>query len=727
MSGMRRAAAVALALLALAAAFAARARLLPAAASDAVYAPGGLALLHRVAPEGVSVNAHMPLLSLAMAQLSGRLDPAAVSVWSGRLALALAAAAAADLALTAALPTAAAAGTAAVAVLLLATNGGSSMMSLYSLLVLLAAAALAWRDESPSRSRTAAAAAAVGVTLLYRSPLAFLPPLLAVRALASRHGRRDPWDAALMLVVPYLFLLPWLRLNWVLEGRLIPFENGEAHTNIVTGALGLVRTIEGGYAPLLGRALPDDRLATVLAWAVREIAAHPGRYAAAFAGRLAYAWTLHPWLCAAALAAAWVLRARPGWSAYARVAAYFAGMHCLMSVQSNYFDPLWPLLGVLAAGLVVEGLRRAGAAAGARWRASEAALLLLLLGAGGAAARTLSAVGAYVSATGRRPPASQRAWDEALARSPDDGWLLFESGRRALRAGDAAGAVARLSRALSLAPRRAERELWLDWALYRSGKPRPILEWRTPSEADPAMGAAADALQAVAFLKAGRREKARRALGAALAARDDFLEMRTAGRPAPPPEVAARLRRSSTMLLIEGGDLPPLSPEERLSLARELAALSPDWAELSLQRAALAVGLGRRAEAREALTSAEAGALNREQWLSAALLRQQLGDFQKALGIFARLLAEKPEPALLADKGLCESLAGRPAEAESDLREALRLEPGAASASLTLGAVLMGQGRLEEAARVYDAALRAGPGDEGLRALLASSRAELAR
>src|SRR5262249_30183899 len=153
--------------------------------------------------------------------------------------------------------------------------------------------------------------------------------------------------------------------NRILAGRWIPFENGEAHTNIVTGALGLVRTIEGGYAPLLSHPLADDRLTTVLAWAVREIPAHPLRYAAGVAGGLWLAGGLHPRLCAAAAAGARLARARPGWPAYARVAAYFAGVHCLMSVQDNYFEPLWPVLGALAAGLAVEAARRAGAPAGA--------------------------------------------------------------------------------------------------------------------------------------------------------------------------------------------------------------------------------------------------------------------------------------------------------------------------------------------------------------------------
>lgn len=721
---LRRTAAAILALLAVAAAMRSRARLQPTFFSDAVYASDGRALRHRVAAQGISVASHMPLLTLTVAELSDRLDPVSVAVWTGRLALALTTAAAADLALTATMPPAAAAGTAAIAVLLLSAN--VSMVSLYALLILLAAAALAWRDQSPSRIRTAASAAAVGMTLLYRSPLAFLPPLLAARALARPREKRDPVDASLMLVVPYLFLLPWIRLNWILTGRLIPFENGEAHTNIVTGALGIVRTIEGGYAPLLDHPLPDDRLATVLGWAAREISRHPWRYVSAFGERLALVWNLHPFLCSTALAAAWLLRARPGWRSYAWVAGYFTVAHCLMSVQDNYFDPLWPLLGVLTAGLVFEAARKAGDATASRWRASEAALILLLLGVGAAVAGTLTAVDAYASAALRRPPDSDRAWDEALARSPFDEWLNFESGRRFLREGNVDEAVMRLGASDLGRTAHPVRELWLDWALYRAGLASPILKWGTPRDADPDVAVAAAILQAVVEMKFGRLERARARLRSALSLRNDFLQMRIAGRPPPPPEVFRRLKGSSTMSLFSDDVLPPLTAQEQLELSRQLGPLDPAWGELTLQHAELALRLGRRDEARAVLNSAPSNGFNRAQKLHAALLRQQLGDYAQALAAFDHLLAEDPDPEILADRGLCEYLQGRPDPARADLREALRRSPHAAAAALTLGAIFTAQGRRNAAAQVYDAALRAGPSDARLRPLLEKSLVELA-
>jgi hypothetical protein len=73
-------------------------------------------------------------------------------------------------------------------------------------------------------------------------------------------------------------LSPWVLMNWLVQRRMILFENGEALSNIVTGALGLVPPIEGDWRALIPRPM-ENGLWPVLRWAAGEIASQPERYA----------------------------------------------------------------------------------------------------------------------------------------------------------------------------------------------------------------------------------------------------------------------------------------------------------------------------------------------------------------------------------------------------------------------------------------------------------------
>jgi tetratricopeptide (TPR) repeat protein len=73
------------------------------------------------------------------------------------------------------------------------------------------------------------------------------------------------------------------------------------------------------------------------------------------------------------------------------------------------------------------------------------------------------------------------------------------------------------------------------------------------------------------------------------------------------------------------------------------------------------------------------------------------------------------------------ALLGRKEEAIADLREAVRLEPGLLEAYVSLGSLLAGSGRREEAREAYRLGLRrcgASAADKGMRRVL---EAELAR
>ncbi|HXT01838.1 MAG TPA: tetratricopeptide repeat protein [Elusimicrobiota bacterium] len=331
---------------------------------------------------------------------------------------------------------------------------------LYCLAVLFVAYFLVRRTRAPSWRGTALLGAACGASLLVLSPLFLFPLLLVlVEWRRNRGGPARLRDTAALLVIPFLFLIPWAFMNWRLTGRLVLFEDGRADNNIITGALGYVRTMGTGDARALA-GVPAGQSA--LAWALGEVARHPLRFLGAFVARLYAAAALHPVLAAAAPVSVWLSRRREDCRQLALLAAYFAAIHCLMPVQKDYFDPLWPLLAVLAAGLAAPLTRRAPARTEALIAPLAGTAFALMLAA---QFLVLVLVAAYPARA-----ANAGALDRALVSDPGDPWLWSRRGIRRLNEGDSAGAVQDFARAYELDPQ-ADRRTRRDWALLISGGP----------------------------------------------------------------------------------------------------------------------------------------------------------------------------------------------------------------------------------------------------------------
>ena len=223
-----------------------------------VYAAGGECLIHRL-PE---IDAfYMPLSTVGAALL---FNHPAVGLGAFRWTeAALLAALTSLLAPFGGLP-------AAAALAALHFLGGGFMWTRdptteapFALLLLLVAGLMTWRSRRPSLVRTLLLSLAIGVSLMYRSPLAFFPFVLtAFEAITLYRGRRRAhWPHALILcVVPYLFLIPWIRFNWVMKHDVVIFEPHGADNNIAAAALGQSSCIEGEWTSLLS---VDKRPATI--------------------------------------------------------------------------------------------------------------------------------------------------------------------------------------------------------------------------------------------------------------------------------------------------------------------------------------------------------------------------------------------------------------------------------------------------------------------------------
>lgn len=623
---------------------------------------------------------------------------------------------------------------------------------LYTLLVVLCAGLLVWRARKPTLGRTALLAGGLGVSLLWRSPLAFFGPALALYewAFEKRPLKNHRAEYLALCLAPYLFLLPWIAMNADVHGRLVIFEHGAANTNIVAGALGVVHDLHGDLNALIGEPVDAAGTGSVLGWAARETARHPARFARAFVLRLGYALSFHPWLAVFALAGVWMFRVRREYRELALLSGYFLLVHCFMAVEERYFWPLRPLLALLAFAPFT----------GARPLPDESASLTRLSG------RFLKGVLAVVSALAlwtsatvlsfafRAHPATAEAQlDAALRAAPDDAWLLGERGEERLARGDRAGAAADFARSAALDPEDPAAKL-------RAARldPAALLALNDVSRPGPRNLRASsdlDILKACAAVRLGRKADAAAHLQSAWnKLKDQDIALGGASEASERP-VRAALRAADDGFADRVRRAQGAAPDaEKLALSALLADLFPDSCPAWLDRAEREARAGERAKARTSLARAEKNGPNADDQIRIASLRgalgdrdgalamlaslkpddasgrerlalayQQLKDFDAALALFDRLARENPAVAAYrADKGLCEELTGDHAAALADLNAAIALDPKFLPAYLTLGAAHEAAGRKQEAARVYAEALARSAPEDPLRARIPRAR-----
>lgn len=370
------------------------------------YADRGETLFHAVRSKAVSYS--MPLLSLLVssARYHLGLDPGALAKFAGLL-IALPAFA------LGALGGGRARGALFALAALLAGLGGGSIEAeqvVYSLTVMLFLALELRRQEEGGAALGALSGLAAGLSLLVRSPLFAFPPLAALYQRFSLKPKNWLLPTIIFLACSFVLLLPWVRLNKAVHGRAILFEEERSTCNIITGASGIIYTIEGDARAYAGL----SRTESPYPWAVKKILSSPGNYAGAVAKRLWQTFLLLWPLFLAAGAGLALWRGRQ-----ARFLAFFCGyfvlLHCLLSIEERYFYPLKFPLALLAAGGLWELLKNFAAGEPLRDRLSPALLAALLL----PSAAALALVWRYPGAA--KPPLI--ALEQELARYPSDAWL----------------------------------------------------------------------------------------------------------------------------------------------------------------------------------------------------------------------------------------------------------------------------------------------------------------
>jgi tetratricopeptide (TPR) repeat protein len=560
---------------------------------------------------------------------------------------------------------------------------GTSKQLWLTVLGLLAAVLWVRRQRKSTDASSALAGAGFGLSLLTRGTFVFFP--LAV-ALLERRRR-----GLLLAGAALAFLLPWTLMNAVSQRRFVPLEDGAMNMNVVTGALGTVFCAHGDYAALMGEEGGGQGFGSPLRWAAKTVLAEPGRYLKGVALRVRRVLELQPFLFLLAGLALLSRRKDPGVRALGALAAYFIAVNCAMSIEDNYFEPLWPLLAALAAApvaLLPEPAPRLGAAL------ARAVLLAALGGSALMSARLFALMGRYAWVSARHGASSDKALDAALGREPDAPWLALGDAPRLLAAGDSARAAAVLEAASALEglPRR---ELLLAWARARAGRPESLLNMTLPRRGAPSAygDAQAEALalyQALALDARGQDARAQAKMRDAAREWAGWQSFVTPGREAAGDALSPRLAAAAAESFLPRVDqiLEGQGPEVQdaaYALAGRALGSTRAWRELFERR--LARGDAKGAEA--ALRNFESAAAGREQAREAAFGWERLDRPERAAAAFAAVNARYGEDGRTwSDRGVALYRAGRKAEAEKAFRRALALDPGFEAARVSLDVVL---------------------------------------
>lgn len=238
-------------------------------------------------------------------------------------------------------------------------------------------AALLIYIESQGPRKACLLGCAIGASFLVRSTLFMFPVVLAACGpLAAKNGdeRKSMLLAgAIVCLVSYAFLLPWIWMNYGLGAGFVPFELGRAACNIISGAQGFVETLNADGYTAAGVLAPGTGVSAA-AYYLHHISTHKLDFAAAFALRAFKFVMFHPFylaLFAAAAVRIKLWRSSPGYCCFI---AYFAGIHFFFPVEVRYFIPLYAVFLP-----VVTGMLPAGAPDVSKGRARDGRHVLVLI------------------------------------------------------------------------------------------------------------------------------------------------------------------------------------------------------------------------------------------------------------------------------------------------------------------------------------------------------------
>ena len=228
----------------------------------------------------------------------------------------------------------------------LITAMGHVTEPLFNISVLLIAIFLVLRAEYYTAARNVLLGLAIGFSIFYRSVFVFLPLLIVLADVVFAPDRLQVLvkRSFPLIAISYSSILPWCLMNWLRTKTFIPLENGGADTNIISGALGTVYTVEGNVVQAIGGHVGmGSKL-----WAFSYVFSHPISYILAVIHRLYAVYGFYPIPCLLMLCGIIMLRRNRCYTFAWLLVVYFISIHVLFSIEARYFEPIYPLMAVLA-------------------------------------------------------------------------------------------------------------------------------------------------------------------------------------------------------------------------------------------------------------------------------------------------------------------------------------------------------------------------------------------
>ena len=565
---------------------------------------------------------------------------------------------------------------------------------LFTLLFLLAAALFVGQDKQNDWDvrNSSLVGIVLGLSLLQRSELFLLPPVLAFYLF---YAKQTPSKKLLpLLTLPYLILIPWIYMNYQIYHHLIIFEHHRADNDIVASALGLVQTMEGDYYKLAGL----HHGTSLIPWAIKEVAIHPLRFLAAYIKRLLFFTKLFPVASAFAAFGVWHLREREAVKRLSVVIVYYIAIHCLMPVETGYFDPIYPLVILMALASIFSLIKDRNAAIfptfnawNTRLRQALRAAMFGILGIFTAfGVFTLSLISLYPSRSRHPAPLNQ-----IIANHPHDAWLWWWEGRKRLFNHAYTNALDDFSHALKL---RSSRTIQLDyaWALTASNHdPRMVISnfnfKRLSFQKN------ANILEMLFYLEQGNINKAASQWRSAWEAWIQS-DSRDRGNSTQSLKTTSELRKTDTRILFTVRDFliawPKKSRQALIAKIVETFHRPQSFANPKI---------------RDLYIKTAPHALLYDPY-QPLYLAQNSGHYHQALSISDQLLARYPNSAKVwGDRGVLDYLMGHKNQAIADSLHAIKIDKAYLPSYLTLGSLYLAKNRPDKTLALYRLALKRPP------------------